>query len=60
MKYKNVTNVISATFPNLKAGRGDACAGQVSAIVVLAFLTNVNDLDSSENFGLVPPTGSIK
>ena len=60
MKYTNVTKVISKTFPNLKAGRGEACAGQVRAIDVLAFLTNVNDLDSSENFGLVPPTGSIK
>ena len=47
------------SIPNLKAGRGDPCAGQVRAIADLSFFTNVNDLDSSENFGFVPPTVSI-
>ena len=45
--------------PNLKAGRGAPCAGQVRAIADLSFLINVKDFDSSENFGFVPPTGSI-
>ena len=43
---------------NLKAGRGDPWAGQESAIDVMANLTNVKDLDSNENLGFVPPTGS--
>ena len=59
---KNVWHEINIwytnTSSNLKAGRGDPCAGQVSDIDVIAFLTNVRDLDSRENFGFVPPTGS--
>ena len=43
---------------NLKVGRGDPWAGQESAMDVMANLTNVKDLDSSENLGFVPPTGS--
>ena len=43
---------------NLNAGRGDPWAGQESAMDVMANLTNVKDLDSNENLGFVPPTGS--
>ena len=43
---------------NLKDGRGDPCAGQVSDMDVIDLLTKVRDLDSNENFGFVPPTGS--
>ena len=55
---KYIINFIKS-IPNLKAGRGDPCAGQVRAIADLSFFTNVKDLDSSENFGFVPPTVSI-
>ena len=56
--WNEINNWFTNTSSNLKAGRGDPCAGQVSDIDVIAFLTNVRDLDSNENLGFVPPTGS--
>ena len=59
--YKNGWNGIKSKYirkSNLKAGRGEPWAGQESAMDVMANLTNVNDLDSKENLGFVPPTGS--
>ena len=46
--------------PNAEGPFGDFnfMLSQESAIDVMANLTNVKDLDSNENLGFVPPTGS--